>query len=135
MISDITEYKEAEARILRVAQHDALTGLANRLLLTEWLEKGLLRGANGGGWFAIMLLDLDDFKEINDTFGHATGDTLLRCVANRLRYTLRDSDLIARLGGDDFAILVPVKSGREECAALAAKIIAALAEPTAARRA
>jgi diguanylate cyclase (GGDEF)-like protein/PAS domain S-box-containing protein len=130
VISDITEYKETEARIMRMAQHDALTGLANRLLLTEWLEKALLRGTNGGGWFAIMLLDLDNFKEINDTFGHATGDTLLRCVANRLRYTLRDSDLIARLGGDEFAIIVPVKNGREECAALAGKIIAALAEPT-----
>ena len=130
VISDITEYKQAEARILRMAQHDALTGLANRLLLTEWLEKALLRGTNGGGWFAIMLLDLDDFKEINDTFGHATGDMLLRCVANRLRYTLRDSDLIARLGGDEFAIIVQVKNGREECAALAAKIIDALAEPT-----
>jgi diguanylate cyclase (GGDEF)-like protein/PAS domain S-box-containing protein len=129
LISDITEYREAETRIMHMAQHDALTGLANRLLLTEWLEKALLRGTNAGGWFAIMLLDLDDFKEINDTFGHAMGDTLLRCVANRLRHTLRESDLIARLGGDEFAILVPVKDGRGECAALAGKIIGALAEP------
>jgi diguanylate cyclase (GGDEF)-like protein/PAS domain S-box-containing protein len=129
LISDITEYKEAEARIMHIAQHDALTGLANRVLLREWLEKALLRGREGDGWFAIMLLDLDDFKEINDTFGHAVGDTLLRCVADRLRFSLRASDLIARLGGDEFAILVQVSNGREECAALAGKIIGALAEP------
>lgn len=102
---DITERKRAEARIAHLASHDALTDLANRTLFRTQLDQALKRQRRYGGDFAVLCLDLDAFKSVNDTLGHVIGDALLCQVANRLRGSLRETDLVARLGGDEFAIL------------------------------
>ncbi|MGP9822308.1 sensor domain-containing protein [Salinarimonas sp. NSM] len=105
--SDITSLKQAEAAIKRHAEQDALTGLANRAVVTQSLRDVLdgRRAADGMG--AVVLLDLDHFKDINDTLGHDAGDTLLREVARRLSGAVRATDVVARLGGDEFALLLP----------------------------
>jgi diguanylate cyclase (GGDEF)-like protein/PAS domain S-box-containing protein len=101
---DITERRQAEARIAHMAHHDALTGFANRVRLRERLQAELLR-VQRGQHLAILYLDLDHFKNINDTLGHSVGDTLLKSVASRMWECIRETDMIARLGGDEFAIL------------------------------
>jgi diguanylate cyclase (GGDEF)-like protein len=101
---DMTERRQAESRIAHMAHHDALTGLANRVLLHEKLDAALAR-LRRGQQLAVLYLDLDHFKSINDTLGHAIGDALLIAVADRLRGCLRETDTLARLGGDEFAIL------------------------------
>ncbi|MFK5012130.1 diguanylate cyclase domain-containing protein, partial [Klebsiella pneumoniae] len=88
----------AEARLAFVAQHDGLTGLPNRILLRQRLDELLAHTRRGGDKLAVLFLDLDSFKSINDTLGHAIGDKLLNAVARRLRSTLREEDAIARLG-------------------------------------
>ncbi|MFN3686713.1 EAL domain-containing protein [Salinarimonas sp.] len=105
--TDITSLKLAEAAIKRSAEQDALTGLANRRVLLDSLERRLAgkRAEDGAG--ALALLDLDHFKDVNDTLGHDIGDELLKGVADRLRQGVRGSDVVARLGGDEFAILLP----------------------------
>lgn len=105
--TDITSLKQAEAVIKRHAEQDALTGLANRAVVTQRLRELLesRRAADGIG--AVVLLDLDHFKDINDTLGHDAGDTLLREVARRLSGAVRQSDVVARLGGDEFALVLP----------------------------
>jgi len=104
VIEDVTERKAADARVAKLAHYDSLTDLPNRTLFREQLERELsLMG--GGGQLAVLYLDLDHFKRINDTLGHPAGDELLKRVAQRLRNCLRDCDLIARLGGDEFAIV------------------------------
>ena len=102
---DITEARRVEQRLAFLAHHDELTGLANRSLLRDRVELALARVPRGDE-VAMLFLDLDHFKVVNDTFGHATGDTLLKIVAGRLRGSLRGTDTIARLGGDEFAILL-----------------------------
>jgi diguanylate cyclase (GGDEF)-like protein/PAS domain S-box-containing protein len=104
VIDDVTERKQAEARIAHLAHYDALTGLANRALFREELEKELTR-VRHSGQIAILYLDLDHFKTVNDTLGHLVGDELLKAVASRLKGCLRDRDHIARLGGDEFAVV------------------------------
>ena len=104
VIDDVTERKAAEAEISRLAHYDSLTNLPNRALFREQLEKEL-SFVRRGGQLAVLYLDLDHFKSINDTLGHPAGDELLKGVAERLRSCLRESDLIARLGGDEFAIV------------------------------
>ncbi len=101
---DITEQKTIEKKIAHMAHHDALTGLPNRILLREQLEHVLSYGPRGQT-LAVLCLDLDHFKNVNDTLGHPVGDSLLRHVADRLRGCLRDTDIVARLGGDEFAIV------------------------------
>jgi diguanylate cyclase (GGDEF)-like protein len=101
---DMTERRQAESRIAHMAHHDALTGLANRALLREQLDAALAR-LRRGQQLAVLYLDLDHFKSINDTLGHAIGDALLIAVADRLCGCLRETDTLARLGGDEFAIL------------------------------
>ena len=88
-----------------MAHHDPLTGLANRVLLRDRIENALARQRRHGESFALMLIDLDRFKAVNDTLGHAAGDQLLQPVAQRLRSCVREIDTVARLGGDEFAIL------------------------------
>jgi diguanylate cyclase (GGDEF)-like protein len=105
---DVTEKRRAESRIAYMAMHDALTDLPNRAALRERLSQLQSLEAQGSARAtAVLLLDLDRFKEVNDTMGHAAGDRLLRMVAERLRRLLGDEDLAARLGGDEFAFCIP----------------------------
>ena len=126
---DVTEQRRSEAKITYMAQHDALTDLPNRVLLRERLEHALAITRRGGSSLAVLMLDLDCFKEINDTLGHPAGDALLQAVAARLRECIRETTLIARLGGDEFAVIEYVSSPIVEAAALAERIIRALREP------
>ena len=102
---DITEQKRAEARVLHLAHYDSLTDLGNRVLFLEKVSEAAVRCAAGGGAFAVYLLDLDRFKEVNDSLGHAVGDALLREVATRVQTCVGSDDVVARLGGDEFAVL------------------------------
>ncbi|MFN3543566.1 MAG: EAL domain-containing protein [Thiobacillus sp.] len=104
---DVTDAKRAEAEIERLAYHDALTGLPNRLLLLDRLEQALAVARRSRRCGAVMFVDLDQFKRINDVHGHAVGDAVLREVARRLAFYLRREDTVARLGGDEFVILLP----------------------------
>ncbi|WP_187399170.1 putative bifunctional diguanylate cyclase/phosphodiesterase [Bradyrhizobium paxllaeri] len=124
---DLTERRRAEARIAHMAHHDALTGLPNRTLFHERMIAALERAEDGGG-FAVMLLDLDRFKNVNDTLGHPVGDALLKSVAERLSATVRPGDLVARLGGDEFAVLA-MDASNHDISQLADRILRAIAEP------
>jgi diguanylate cyclase (GGDEF)-like protein len=126
---DVTEQRRSEAKITYMAQHDALTDLPNRLLLRERLEQALARTNRGGPGLAVLMLDLDRFKEVNDTLGHPAGDTLLQAVAARLRECVREAAFIARLGGDEFAVIECVANPATEATALAERIRMALCEP------
>ncbi len=125
LVEDITERKIAEAKINHLARFDPLTGLPNRNVLRDRMERAL------GEWrpdnmCAIHFIDLDQFKQVNDTLGHTRGDMLLEAVAHRLRENIRDADVISRFGGDEFVILqAPIKS-LEQCEALAARVLEAL---------
>lgn len=122
---DISERRRAEAQISFLAHHDALTGLPNRLLFQEKMKAGLEFGED----FAVLCLDLDYFKEINDTLGHAAGDALLQAVAGRLRNCVRDTDLVARLGGDEFAILQFSSNLPDDAETLAHRVAETLKQP------
>jgi diguanylate cyclase (GGDEF)-like protein len=127
---DVTEQRLSEAKITYMAQHDALTGLPNRVVLRERMEHALAVTRSGGGpSLAVLMLDLDRFKEINDTLGHPAGDSLLQAVAARLLGCARETTLIARLGGDEFAVIDYVTNPVVEATALAEKIRKALCEP------
>jgi diguanylate cyclase (GGDEF)-like protein len=112
-----------------MAYHDSLTGLPNRALLTDRLERAVLNAQRTGRPLAVMFLDLDRFKTINDSLGHMSGDALLKEVAGRLCRAVRASDTVARLGGDEFVVLAPHIRDNEEAAQVADKIIATLALP------
>ena len=127
--AEIVERRQAEARVHHMAYHDALTGLPNRALLSERLDRAMLAARRDGRKLAVMFIDLDRFKTINDSLGHLTGDHLLKEVANRLCKVVRAVDTVARLGGDEFVVLVPGVRAAEECALVGEKIIGALAEP------
>lgn len=128
-LMDITERKRAEARLAFMAQHDGLTGLPNRILLRQRLDELLAHTRRSGDKVAVLFLDLDNFKAINDTLGHAIGDKLLKGVTKRLRSSLREEDAIARLGSDEFAIVQADVARPEEVAMLARRLIAAISEP------
>jgi diguanylate cyclase (GGDEF)-like protein len=125
---DITEAKRAEERISHAAHHDALTGLPNRKLFSEQLEQALKR-VRRGERLAVLYLDLDHLKRINDTLGHAIGDKLLKRVADRLRSCVRDIDLVARLSGDEFAIIQTSLHRPSDAADLAMRVREAIHEP------
>jgi len=126
---DITEQRQSEVKIEYMAHHDALTDLANRVLLNERLEHALGRGINREDMVAVHHLDLDQFKAVNDTFGHPAGDKLLKIVADRLRGLVRETDTIARTGGDEFVIVqAPIKAPAE-ATSLAQSIISLISEP------
>lgn len=126
ILADITERKQAEERMRHIAQHDALTGLPNRLALLMRLGQ-LLPEARRHHWrIAIMFIDLDRFKIINDTLGHQVGDELLREVACRLSSVVRETDFVARLGGDEFVVILPAIVDPADAAVVANKIIAKL---------
>ncbi|MFM0456125.1 diguanylate cyclase [Paraburkholderia nemoris] len=129
IIEDVTQRRSAEAKILEWARHDVLTGLPNRRYLREQLEWILSRCAdNHHPALAVMYLDLDGFKQVNDGFGHPAGDEVLKLVGERLRRTLRQGELVARIGGDEFAIVLE-NSTTPSAAALAHRIIQQLSEP------
>ncbi len=138
---DITERSRAEEHVRHMAHHDALTGLPNRILFTERLGRTLRRlggdaledhrpAPAGTDWhIAVCFLDLDHFKDINDTLGHAAGDELLRIVAERIRPHIGQDDMLARLGGDEFAILLDQAGSEADAAARAMAVIGAIAAP------
>ena len=127
---DITERRQSETRIAHMAHHDALTGLANRAALMERVEDACDRCRRSGEEFSVLMLDLDWFKQVNDTFGHPAGDELLRQVAARLKAALRNNDILARLGGDEFAIIQVNDINQSDAAeTLAGRIIELIAEP------
>ena len=130
-LRDIAERRRGEEQLAYLAYHDPLTGLPNRVLVEEQLDLALARARRTGGSAALMFVDLDDFKEVNDRLGHAAGDQLLAAVAARLRAVLRDSDMLARQGGDEFLVLLADLTGDPTPAAenVGGKLIDALREP------
>ena len=127
---DITERRRAEAEIVHLARHDALTGLANRAEFNAKLEEASKRLKRNGGAVTVMMIDLDRFKAVNDTLGHPAGDQLLVEVGQRLQSTIRETDVLARLGGDEFAIIQEGGPNQHEAAiALALRIIDAISQP------
>ncbi len=126
---DITERKRAQAALHSLAHHDILTGLPNRVLLEDRLFQTKALANRQKTCFAVLFLDLDRFKIINDTLGHAIGDDLLRLVATRLQRTLRETDTVARIGGDEFIVLLANSGNRDNVTLLADKIMKSLALP------
>ncbi len=127
---DVTVPVELRARLEYAATHDAMTGLANRTLFIDHLELALATATRHPGHrVAVLFCDLDHFKLVNDSFGHATGDALLRQVGSRLRGAVRPADTVARLGGDEFAVLCPELTGEEQAGRLAERVVAAVAGP------
>ena len=118
-----------EERIRHQAYHDALTGLPNRASFAEHLEEAVRRARRTGWTLGVMFLDLDRFKVINDSLGHDSGDQLLRVAAGRIKRSVRDSDMLFRMGGDEFTVLLESVRGPEETAAVARRIIDTIAEP------
>jgi diguanylate cyclase (GGDEF)-like protein len=125
---DITDQRRSEAKIVHMALHDALTDLPNRVLLNERLEHALTR-VRRGEMVAVHLLDLDHFKTVNDTLGHPTGDKLLKMVTARLRVLVRETDTIARMGGDEFAVLQTAIAQPADATVLALRIIESVSAP------
>ncbi len=129
MLHDITEHKENEARIKHLAYHDNLTGLPNRALFAGRFNQAILRARRNNTKVALLFMDLDRFKEVNDTLGHKTGDLLLKATATRLSESVRKSDTVARMGGDEFTVLLEGLNSQEEAGELAQKIRRAFEKP------
>ena len=127
--TDITERMQMEEEIKHMAQHDTLTGLPNRRLFNEIISVELAQARRNGKKVALFFLDLDRFKEINDTLGHETGDELLKQTALRLRSVIRTSDTVARIGGDEFNVLIPDISYPEYASEVAQKILNEIRRP------
>jgi diguanylate cyclase (GGDEF)-like protein/PAS domain S-box-containing protein len=128
-LSDMTQQKAAAERIRRLAYYDELTQLPNRTLLVDRLTTYLARARRNGTLVGVLFLDLDRFKNINDSLGHRTGDHLLQGVARRLRGVVRDADTVARMGGDEFVVIVPDADDSSAVASVAMRIARALSEP------
>jgi diguanylate cyclase (GGDEF)-like protein len=127
--SDITEQKRLESDLEHLAFHDTLTGLANRALFKDHLDQAIARSERTGNAFAVLFLDLDNFKTVNDSLGHSAGDQLLCSVAEGLSSCLRRSDTAARLGGDEFAVLVEDVESHDQVISLAERIMTVLRRP------
>ena len=129
VVQDITARKNLEARLAHDARHDALTGLPNRLLFQDRFTQ-VLDSARRHGWrAAVLYLDLDGFKAVNDLHGHAAGDLLLRQVAQRLQGCVRAEDTVSRFGGDEFGLVLATADAADDCAQVAAKVLHVLALP------
>jgi diguanylate cyclase (GGDEF)-like protein len=127
---DITAQKRVEAEVAHMARHDSLTDLANRTLFMEKIDEALARLRRGGEPFSVFMIDIDRFKGVNDSLGHPVGDALLKAVGQRLRAATRQTDTVARFGGDEFAILQTLAADHKEGAvALANRVLAAVNEP------
>ncbi len=129
VVTDVTEVKRAEEQIRQRAYYDALTSLPNRTLFMEVLEKAVVRNARQGTLLALMYIDLDRFKHVNDTLGHDVGDRMLREAADRIRELVRESDTVARLGGDEFTVILTDLTHTDSATVIAEKLILRLAAP------
>ncbi|MFW0700539.1 EAL and GGDEF domain-containing protein [Pantoea sp. R13S299] len=129
LVEDVTEQRAADARIHHMAHHDNLTSLPNRMLFRQRLSEALRSAGQAQRQTAALCLDLDNFKNVNDALGHQIGDELLRSVAKRLRNALRDQDTLARIGGDEFAIVLPSVVNSDEASAVAQRLIEAIRPP------
>ncbi len=129
VFSDLADPREREQRASRLASHDELTGLPNRTLFLDRLERAVSIARRKGGLVAVLTIDLDGFKAINETFGHEAGDLLLKAAAKRVKECLRESDTVARLGGDGFGVILPVLDGTKGAREAAQRILAALCRP------
>lgn len=130
MFTDIGEKKQAEERIRHLAHHDPLTDLPNRTLLTDRLAHGLDRARRHGNSLAVLFIDLDRFKYVNDSLGHPVGDALLRIVAERFATALREEDTLSRIGGDEFVVILEELGGADDAARVARKLLDALETPS-----
>ena len=128
VMSDITEHKKMEDAIKHYAYHDVLTGLPNRILFADHLNLAISQASRSGNLVAVLYLDLDNFKTINDSLGHSVGDQLLKAASHRLKTCLRESDTVARMGGDEYVILLPVTTHEEDVVVTVTKIISAFQE-------
>jgi len=126
---DVTERKVLEQRLAEMATHDPLTGLPNRILFDDRLNVGLAQAQRNGSRLAVMMLDLDWFKRVNDTYGHGVGDELLKLVAQRLASNLRKSDTVGRFGGDEFVLLLPQIGAIDDATRVAQKLLDSFSEP------
>jgi diguanylate cyclase (GGDEF)-like protein len=131
ILKDITERKANEERMWRLSNHDALTGLPNRALFQDRLEQAVSKARRSGGMVALLLIDLDDFKSVNDSLSHQTGDSLLKIISQRLLHALRECDTVARLGGDEFAVIIPDLADAEASERLIARLQDSIAAPIA----
>ncbi|MYN24979.1 putative bifunctional diguanylate cyclase/phosphodiesterase [Duganella levis] len=129
VIEDISQRKQFEEELMHLARHDALTGLANRTLLLDRVSQAIAQARRSGNQVAMLFLDLDRFKTINDSLGHDAGDRVVIEVGRRLKQAVRDADTVARFGGDEFVVLLPELPTEDIAAALAQKILNALFEP------
>ena len=129
IFSDITARKESEERIRHLAQFDSLTGLPNRALLADRLAQLIHAAARSQAKLALLFIDLDRFKEVNDSMGHEAGDLLLISIAKRLQQCVRESDTVARMGGDEFIVATPQLAQAEDAAVVARKVLSAIKEP------
>ena len=126
---DVSERKKAQERAQYVSQHDVLTGLPNRLLMQDRLHQAITQARRNGGLVALMFIDLDRFKLVNDSFGHVIGDALLKQVAARLTHCLRDTDTVARLGGDEFTIMLPDAASAQVVGEVAQRVLSDFTQP------
>src|SRR5690606_27150837 len=128
ILHDIGDQVAFQEQLYDLAHRDPLTGLGNRMAFTEHLQHHWEKAARGGRSLALLFLDLDRFKEVNDRFGHATGDALLSAIAERMHATVRQPDLLYRLGGDEFTLLLP-DTDLDQAVGIAQRLRAALAQP------
>jgi len=129
LATDVTERKEHEQQLEHVAHYDALTGVPNRVLLTDRLTQALARTKRDGSLMAVCYLDLDGFKQVNDTHGHEAGDKVLVEISRRIKETIREGDTVARLGGDEFVVLLIGLQFPEECEGSVTRLMEAIGQP------
>ena len=128
-VEDISRRKEAEEALLRMANHDALTGLPNRILLQDRLAHAISQAQRSGRLVGVMFVDLDRFKHVNDSLGHEAGDQMIIEIARRLSHSLRESDTVARQGGDEFVVVLPDLASAGDAALVAQKVLSELFQP------